>query len=395
MMWPHKLRIVFKTISACIAGIFLWNQIAWAGDFINVALEEAAVEQTQMFAPEYLQNQQAVQENLISKQKDIENALATFTQNDLTAAEPEEEASLELQGPNGAIEISQTPIGNEPAVEGEGDPPTEDTVFSITTQDGDIIYYRDNAIERVEKADGTIIRDIVLDDAGQLLDAIIEYTDGTIQILEAGKVTRIITPDETIFNYCTEGVYEGLIASVVYSDGTVVTYSYTLDAEDNVLETVLTDAEKTCYYDSEGLLKKVEFNTGKTIEYTGGVLSSATDENGIRYIYEEVEEIQEGNTVYVVKLKEIMDNQGNTFYLEGNKVICSDGTLYKYEPREGTNIEVYKMLSYNYLNCYQSYYSDQNISYTLNPSLKATFNLDSQKTYSSLYMSAYYYDRND
>ena len=32
MIWPNRLRIVFKTISALLAGIFLWNQIAWAGD---------------------------------------------------------------------------------------------------------------------------------------------------------------------------------------------------------------------------------------------------------------------------------------------------------------------------------------------------------------------------
>ncbi|MDP3789468.1 MAG: hypothetical protein Q8R48_03590, partial [Candidatus Omnitrophota bacterium] len=31
MIFPNKFRVIFKSISACMAGIFLWQQVAWAG----------------------------------------------------------------------------------------------------------------------------------------------------------------------------------------------------------------------------------------------------------------------------------------------------------------------------------------------------------------------------
>jgi len=40
MRMMDRCTVVFKMISAAVAGIFLFNQIAWAGDLINTALEQ-------------------------------------------------------------------------------------------------------------------------------------------------------------------------------------------------------------------------------------------------------------------------------------------------------------------------------------------------------------------
>lgn len=55
MIWPNKFKILFKTISANVAGIFLWNQLVWAGDLIDPILQNQYDEQAQTFAPDYLQ----------------------------------------------------------------------------------------------------------------------------------------------------------------------------------------------------------------------------------------------------------------------------------------------------------------------------------------------------
>jgi hypothetical protein len=42
MILPNKVRIVYKMISCLVAGIFLFQQIAWAGDLIETVLNKQA-----------------------------------------------------------------------------------------------------------------------------------------------------------------------------------------------------------------------------------------------------------------------------------------------------------------------------------------------------------------
>ncbi|UCD55693.1 MAG: hypothetical protein JSV93_02590, partial [Candidatus Omnitrophota bacterium] len=326
MMWPHKLKLVFKTCSGLIAGIFLWNQIAWAGDLYS-PIDEFNEQQSQQFAPDYVNNQQTTLEHLVNQKQDIEN---TINIQDLTGSQeepPSEEDILNLQGPKG--EIADGVVLTEPPAEGEAEQPLQlEPVFSFVTEDGDIIHYADNEIDYIEKKDGTIFWNVVLDENNNLLDADIEYTDGTMQIVRQGKVTKMTLPDGTIYNYNSEE----LVESIVYPDETSVAYSYLKDEEGNILETILTDSEKITYYDSEERLKKVEFNSGKIIEYNNGVLSKVTDEDGKIYIYEETEEILDNETVYTVKLKEIIDTKNNIFRLENDNIVeieYPDSTLIK------------------------------------------------------------------
>jgi hypothetical protein len=56
MVVTNKSKVVLKVISGIVAGIFLFEQVAMAGDLINVALEQQYKEQSKTFAPSYLQN---------------------------------------------------------------------------------------------------------------------------------------------------------------------------------------------------------------------------------------------------------------------------------------------------------------------------------------------------
>jgi len=50
----RSAKIALKMISSLVAGIFLWNQVAWAGGFIDYTLEKQEKEQSRQFAPSYI-----------------------------------------------------------------------------------------------------------------------------------------------------------------------------------------------------------------------------------------------------------------------------------------------------------------------------------------------------
>jgi len=301
MIWPKNLKVIFKTISAAVAGIFLWNQIAWAGDLIENTLERMNAEQSQTFAPAYLQNQQALHDGMISQKQAIEEAAnLRYGTASATRVPNQTEPTIELKGPRGGsspeLTTATPPLTGEPATLTQ-----DEAILSVTTGEGDIIHYRDGAIESIERPDGTILRNIALDADNNLIAAEITYADGTVQIVAAGKVSQIIKSDGTVYNYGPDE----LVQSVVYPDGATVTYSYLTDATGKITETTLTDAEKSVHYDAEGRLKKIIYNTGKTVEYDNGMLSKITEPDGKAYTYIKTAVPQGGGTEYVVSLNNI------------------------------------------------------------------------------------------
>ncbi|MDD5174666.1 MAG: hypothetical protein PHV48_07595, partial [Candidatus Omnitrophica bacterium] len=320
MFLPKKFKIAFKVISAAMAGIFLWNQVAWAGDLIGTALENQYKEQSQTFAPAYLKNQQSAVESLISQKQDISDAinaqsagLSKSIQNSSSAAE-----SLDLKGPRG--DSGSRTAAAPAAAEGESAPVDDGAILSVTTQDGDIIRYKGSIIDSIEKKDGTVLRELTLDEDNNLIGAEITYADGTIQTVANGKVSQAIRPDGTILNYNDDE----LISSIVYPGGQTADCFYTKDEQGSIIETILTDPEKTSYYDSDNRLTKVEFGTGKTIEYDNGVLSKAIDTDGTAYLYETTEVTQDDVTEYVAKLKTIISVSGVRYDINDNNIESID-----------------------------------------------------------------------
>ena len=306
---------LFKIISVMLTGIFLWNQIAWAGDLYSIdeVLDRQYDEQSSTFAPDYVQSQQSIHEDLISIQQDIENFDYTAAESSTADTQETEEDALDLQGPTGS---SDEPVLYAAAAsEGDGgaEPPQEGAILSITTQDGDVIHYQDGSIYSIDKADGTVIRNIALDSDGNLLDADIEYTDGTLQTILNGKVKRITKPDGTIFEYGDDERIE----TVTFADGSIATHSYETDELGNAI-TVVTDSEKISYYDSEDRLKKVVFNNGKIIEYEEGMLAKVIDDDKT-YIYGKVEVVNGDETQYEVSL-ELIEAEGVRYHIENNNV---------------------------------------------------------------------------
>ena len=268
-----------------MAGIFLFNQIAWAGDLINTALEQQYKDQSQTFAPSYLQNQQSAAESLVSQKQDIEDAISTQNLTTSTAnTQPPVDESLDLKGPRGASG-GQIAANNATAqtLTQEGTTPSQNgAILSVTTQAGDVIHYKDSLIDSIEKKDGTVLKNLISDNNNGLIGAEIKYPDGTIQTVANGKVSKAVKPDGTILNYNEEE----LISSIIYPDGQIANCSYTKDGQGNIIETILTDSKETSRYDSNNRLTKVEFNTGKTIKYDSGVISKITGPDNSAFVFD-------------------------------------------------------------------------------------------------------------
>lgn len=307
MILQKKIRIVFSIISALIAGIFLFDQIAWAGDLVNTVLGQQYEEQSQTFAPAYLQNQQTAAENLITQKQSIENTLnMQDILNNAITTPPEE--SLDLQGP--CIGSESGGGANVLMMQGEGGDPFMGSILSVTTQAGDVINYRDSAIYSIEKGDGSVLTNIVVDKNNNLLSAEIAYSDGTIQNITNGRVLNVIRPDGTIFDYDEQE----LLYSITSADGTVANCSYVLDGQGNIIKTILTDSEKVVRYDNTDRLLKVEFNTGKTIEYDSGVVSQITESDSAIFLFN------------------IETNIDNTITSSLSQYVDVSSTIYDYAP---------------------------------------------------------------
>jgi len=312
MVSSNKVKIAFKVISALMAGIFLWNQVAWAGDLINTVLEQQYKDQSQTFAPQYLQAQQTAAESLVDQKQaitDYINPIPASAQTDLGATQTDE--SLPLRGP---IAGEQSASGVNLVAGAQSAPVAEDSpIISLTTASGDVIHYRGSAIDYIEKQDGTVLRNIVVDINNNLLGAEISFPDGTVQTIANGKVSQVIRPDGTFLNYDAEE----LIYSIIYPDGQTASCSYIKDGLGNVIETILTDSEKTSHYDKYNQLAKVEFLTGKKIEYSGGAISKIT-------------EADQGQFIFSIK-----NNADLTITSSLSQYIAPSGTIYRYGLNSG------------------------------------------------------------
>ena len=151
-------RFVFKNMSVIVASIFLLQQIAWAADLTEATLNNMTSQQSQTFAPEYLQSQEAIHQEIIDQKQAIEDAgyIQAITTSEVGLPEAE---TLELQGPKSGD--SGVPAeGNEEYVTGEtsnSHQADEEQVVLVTSESGDEIRYRNGVVDTVTKTDGTVI----------------------------------------------------------------------------------------------------------------------------------------------------------------------------------------------------------------------------------------------
>lgn len=315
-----NLRIIFKTISCVLVITFLWQQISWAGDLLDSSIEKLTTDQSQTFGPQYLQEQQTTQEGLIATKQAIEDAPSTQNLTTSEAVETPPDETLPLQGPKGGSGPTSLDTGSSTiyslSSEGSPTPSGDGSVLSVTTQSGDIIHYKNGQVDYVEQKDGTILRNIVVDENNNLVSCELTYTDGSTQTVVGGKVSQMVKPDGTIIYYDDNE----LVSSVLYPDTTLVTWSYIKDGDGNIVETILTDPEKISRYDSDNYLAKVGFNTGKIIEYSRGVISKLTEPDGGQFIFE------------------IKNNPDSTITSTLSQYVSAAGAVYRYSIDDDNNL---------------------------------------------------------
>jgi hypothetical protein len=136
--------VCFKSIAVIIAATFLWSQAACAGDLIDGMINKQANEQAQLFAPLYLQGQQAFNESRVVQKQDIEN----FSQAVLTKPVPSpEQITPNIIGPRGGSDR----LAVQPLVNGILEVPVYEyddrgRIIKSTYSNGDFIlisYYGD------------------------------------------------------------------------------------------------------------------------------------------------------------------------------------------------------------------------------------------------------------
>ncbi|MFA4981152.1 MAG: hypothetical protein WC592_01605, partial [Candidatus Omnitrophota bacterium] len=346
MILPRNLKMLFRTISAIVAGIFLFQQISWAGDLANWAtdtINRQDAEQTQTFAPAYLQNQQALHQDLVNLNQDIEDyqsqLSSSLAEGSEPAAENADDDKVSLKGPMGSGETGGlvsmdasgegSPIQSLPGLD-------EGALLSVTTSAGDIIHYKaDGKIDYIETINDPVIQLIRNLDIqnGELIGATVEYRDSTIQEIRQSRTFSVTMPDGTVLYY-GEGER---VTFVMYQDGALSVYTYPADNSGDItvadfvqgsysgtIETGFSfnsPPKKTSYYDSEGKLKNVIFATGREVVYNSGILSAAEDDDGTIYEYEEIGTGEGDEAEYNVSLNSI--TKGNIKYLLVNNNISA------------------------------------------------------------------------
>ena len=142
--------------------------------------------------------------------------------------------------------------------------PTSNTGFSLTTQNGDILKYVGDRLSQVQRPDGTFLNNITLDENGSILDADLRLSDGSIQVFQDGQVLGTTNPDGTQVEYDLE---TGRVKKTTSREGVVTDYSYTLDVEGNVIETILETDKVKSTYDAQGKVKSTFSKADESTTY--------------------------------------------------------------------------------------------------------------------------------
>ena len=160
-------------------------------------------------------------------------------------------------------------------------PQGDSSALSLTTALGDVMTYENDKIVSIKrKMDGSLITAIELDANGDLKNAYVLHTDGSIDIIYNNSVVETIFPDGTISRY-----RDGRKA-FDYSEAIGCTlYYYTEDASHNILSVTTVNKNATCAYDANGLPIRFEKIDGSVTEYDNGYLKCIIDSTGRQYLY--------------------------------------------------------------------------------------------------------------
>src|SRR3989338_8183195 len=165
--------------------------------------------------------------------------------------------------------------------------------FSLTTQNGDILKYVGDTLNEITRPDGTTLNNIQLDANGNIIDADLKLSDGSIQVYQNGKVIGYLRPDGTSVDY---NITTGRVDKTETKDHAVSTYLYTPDPNNsnNVIKTTVTSTKAlsdgtqsvtVADYDAEGQLAQVVSPDGITTVFSQGKILKVL-KDGYEYLYQ-------------------------------------------------------------------------------------------------------------
>ncbi len=204
----------------------------------------------------------------------------------------------------------------------------QNTNFSLTTKNGDVLQYVGNVLNKVQRPDGTLLNNIQVDANGNITNANLKLSDGSIQIFQNGQVIGYGTPDGNTVVYSA-----GQIQQVISKTGIVTNYSYIKDSLGNVIETDLDNTSYTTKYDANNKLKEVyDKVAGSRTTYTNGVIQKTVKSDGSQILYNSA--VQPNGDIIVTppnsNSSTYTDTQGNIFtFISGNvsTIKLKDGSI--------------------------------------------------------------------
>ena len=149
---------------------------------------------------------------------------------------------------------------------------------TIITEEGNIAYFLEDELKSIKTKDGIIITEIVYKGIGELINARVEYTDGSCLLINNGRVVSVMDSEGNI-KLSYEYDFEGNLCAV-----------YEYDIENGMVIMTIADGATFKYYSSphgqEYTTKTVETN-GWTCYYLGEILKEKRYSDGRAYVYKE------------------------------------------------------------------------------------------------------------
>lgn len=214
--------------------------------------------------------------------------------------------------------IQQSVVDNQQALQD-----LQNLNFSLTTQNGDILKYVGNTLKEVVRPDGTILNNIDVGVNGEILNADLRLSDGSIQLYQNGEVIAYETPDGTQVFY-----ENGLTQKTISKDNIETVYFYTKDSNHVVIETILENPTHKLFYDAQGKLKKSFDKTSLlTTVFQNGIPLEIQRPDGLRILFEAPDD---GTDKIVTQGTRLIDAAGNQYYFTDDtiqKVVTNSGQV--------------------------------------------------------------------
>ena len=276
----RKSKLI-KITAVVVAAVFLWNQIVWAGDLgFGLGAGQSSTYETisEIGDLDNSNTRQSQMDSLISKKQDIENFVYKASQSEKI----------------------------ETMADG-----TEETFFSVETDNGAEIFYSEGKVDHVVETDGAVTDEIEVDDNGNLINCNILHPDGKEVKIRNGRVDSVKTSDGKTVEYDEAG----RIKSIESATGEIETFKYFAYADGEIFATTVFDSSGSRHYDGQNNLTRIEYTTGKIVTYEDGAITEIVDETDVLYKYEIVEADGEKKS----ELREIED-KGNLYHVHNGKI---------------------------------------------------------------------------